>query len=96
MGKCSQHAGKVSEWAKKPRNLIIKCSDGLRNRIFKYTSYLKGVRNKHGDFYFVNKMMPEQHLAERKETRYAIKKLKEQNRQNLRPHERKKWTIKKV
>ena len=72
---------------------MIKCNDFLRSRIFKYTHHLKGVRNQHKDFYFVNQMLPDQLFVEKREVQYTIKKLKQQNK-TLPVNEQKKVTIK--
>ena len=64
---------------KKPRSMVVQCSDKLRSNIFAYTKNLKGVKNSLKDYYYVDPQLPEQRAAEREEINYEIKKVKKHN-----------------
>ena len=42
----------------KPRAMIVRCNQQLRDKIFSYTKNLKNVKNSDGDPYFVSRQLP--------------------------------------
>ena len=65
----------------KPRLMVVRCSQNLRDRIFKFTSNLKDVQNSSGDPYFVNVQLPEPRATEKKEREERMKAIKKSNAQ---------------
>ena len=61
----------------KPRTMVVRCTQKLRDRIFDYTKNLKDVKNSNGDYYNVKPQLPEPLLSEkicREEQLKAIRK----------------------
>ena len=65
----------------KPRLMVVKCTDVLRQRIFKYTSNLKGKTNSNGDPYFVSPQLPEPLNTQKKEREETLRAIKKANAQ---------------
>ena len=63
----------------KPRTMVVRCAQGLRDTIFQYTKNLKDVKNEVGDYYYVSVQLPELLAAEKREREELIKKDKKQN-----------------
>ena len=60
----------------KPRPMIVRCSQNLRDNIFKYTKNLSGKKNNLGDYYTVKTQLPEPLHTERHEREERIKEVK--------------------
>ena len=68
--------GKWSIKASKPRLMVVRCSQSLRDRVFQFTSNLKGQKNDKNDFYFVKPQLPEPLFTQKKEREEQIKVIK--------------------
>ena len=63
----------------RPQQMVVKCSDLLREEIFGYTKNLKGKKNKDSEDYFVDPQLPEPRAASRKELNREIGRIKKRN-----------------
>ena len=62
----------------KPRLIVVRCAQKLIDRVFQYTSNLKGKKNGWDEFFYVKKQLPEPLSTEKKE-REEIMKTKKSN-----------------
>ena len=65
----------------KPRAMVVRCADPLRQRIFKFTANLKGKTNSNGDPYYVSPQLPEPLNTECREREEVYKSIKKANAQ---------------
>ena len=68
------------EEQKYPRLMIIRCKQQLKNRILKNAKNLKDKTNVNGDYFYVNKQLPDQIMEENREIREIVRdqKIREQ------------------
>ena len=73
--------GKKSNQAtNKPRLMVVRCAQSLKDRIFQYTSNLKGKTNDQKDYYFVKSQLPEPLLPQKIERETQLKDIKQANK----------------
>lgn len=63
----------------KPRLMVVKVSQSLKQRIFQNKHQLKGKYNAAGSQFFVNLQIPEAHMAEKKALAYEVNRIKKFN-----------------
>ena len=80
--------------SKFPPIMVVKCLPKLHDRILNNSKVLKDVLNDDEQSYFVNKQVPENISAERKEIAHAIKKVKVFNK-NKTPQQKLKYKVQK-
>ena len=65
----------------KPRQMVVRCVHSLRECIFNSTKNLKDVKNAKGDYYYVDKQLPEPLFTQRRERNLKIKEVRDHNKQ---------------
>ena len=63
----------------KPRLIVVRCSQQLIDRVFQYTSNLKGKMNAKKDYYFVRKQLPEPLLTQKIEREEVLRTIRKNN-----------------
>ena len=63
----------------KPRTMVVRCDQGLRNRIFNYTKNLKDLKNDSDDPYFNNPQLPEPLASEKRQGDDRLWSIRRQN-----------------
>ena len=85
--------GQYNPKAKKPRIILARCVPVLKQRIFKNMSNLKDNTNSSGDYYYINKQLPEKYKEQNREIREIIKDQKAKD-EALPPKDRSKIEVK--
>ena len=57
----------------KPRMMLVRCKYQLKERIMKNAKNLKDKTNEQGDYYYINKQLPDQLAEQKREIRKQIK-----------------------
>ena len=65
----------------KPRQIVVRCKQELRDRIFGYTKNLKDVKNEAGDAYFVRVQLLEPPQSEKRERENRMREIKKRNKE---------------
>ena len=72
-----------TEWAKKstvkPRPVVVRCTHGLRSKIFGFTKNLKGLKNDLNDNFSVRPQLPEPLLTEKREREDQLMEIRRTN-----------------
>ena len=63
----------------KPRQMVVRCKQSLRNRIFQYTKNLKDLKNANGDYMSFKPQLPEPLLSERIEREEKLRAIRKAN-----------------
>ena len=63
----------------KPRQMVVRCAHGFRDKVFKYTKNLKGVKNDLDEYYFVDTQLPEPLRSEKIELEQELHKIRKYN-----------------
>ena len=88
--------GQKRKTSDKPRLMIARCTYELKERVFKNVSNLKDKTNNSGDYFYINKQLPDKIAEQNREIREIIKEQKIKD-QSLQPRDRSKIeVIKKV
>ena len=61
------------------RQMVVRCSNKLRSKIFTHTKNLKGKKNQQNQSFFVDPQLPEEYAAERRQINYKIAKIRQYN-----------------
>ena len=70
-------AHRIGQKGKKPRLMVVRCTEELKTRVLQNTKNLKDKKNSHGDSYYVNKQQPDKINEQQCEIRENIRHLKE-------------------
>ena len=65
----------------KPRPIVMRCEQELRERIFSYTKNLKDQENQNGDPYYVHQQLPEPLQTAKKEREDRLRSIRKANEQ---------------
>ena len=76
-----------------PRQMVVRCSEKLRQNNFGHTKKLKGKKNSMNKSYFVDPQLPEGAAVEHREVNYQIKKVNRYN-SSCAPEHRVKYQVK--
>ena len=57
----------------KPRLMLIKCKSALKQRILRNAKNLKDKQNEQGDYFYINKQLPDQIAEQNREVREQVK-----------------------
>lgn len=79
---------------RKPRLMVVKVTEGLKERIIPNTIKLRGKTNAKGFPYFVNLQLPDALSAEKKAIQYEIKRVKDFNEALPPGHKKKQFLVK--
>ena len=79
---------------KKDRNMIVRCSIPLKERILKNAPKLKDCENPSGGAYYINKQLPDSFMEKNREIKQMIKDIKEEV-DGLAPRDKLKIEVKK-
>ena len=71
--------GKFNVNGAKPRAIVVRCVQKLRDTIFQYTKNLKDVRNDLGDVYYVNVQLPEALAVQKRQCEDKFWQIRSQN-----------------
>ena len=63
---------RIGKRQEKPRPVVVRCTQSLKNRVFSYTKNLKSLKNSYGDPYVVKTKLPEPLATQRKEREMKI------------------------
>ena len=58
----------------------MRCSQALRDTVFKFTSNLKGITNTEGEFYYVSQQLPELLSSQKREKEERLRTIRKANK----------------
>ena len=70
----------ISSKATKDRPIVVRCQQKLRDRVFEYTSNLKGLKNSKEEFYSVKPQLPEPLATQKKERDEKLRSIRKANK----------------
>ena len=68
--------GKLPKNGKKPRMMMVRCVQPLKERVMSNVANLKDKENSQGEGYYVNKQLPEKMMEQKREIRDTVKEVK--------------------